>query len=149
MLLAGFPFFADLTGAAGRLLGLQGTVPLSQLTRRIREGWGERSTMKNATQRLTRSLVQWGALQDTSTRGVYSSSARVSQDPSAAALLLEALLVSRDAQIAFEEAVRHPSLFPFEIRVLSRHLRSMDLFEVHRQGLDMDVVQMAGSNGGC
>lgn len=145
MATATYPFFAHLAESAGRLLDLQDEFTLAQLDRRMRERWGERSTVTRATQRVVRSMAQWGALTDGATRGVYKRrglplpiSAVVAQ------ALVEALLVTRQNQaLPVEQATGHPGFFAFQFSVRAHDLRRSEQFEVHRQGLNLDVVELA------
>jgi hypothetical protein len=144
LLLAGFPFFAEIARNAGRLLGLQGSLSMAQLTRRMRESWGDRSTMDKAAQRVMRSMVQWGFLVDEADKGVYArEKERVAVSGELAGLLLEGLLINEGKTIPVVQAATHPALFPFDVSLNSHGLRQSSQFEVHRQGLDMDVVGLA------
>ena len=144
MLTAAYPFFRDVATNTGRLLSLQGNLALVQLIRRMRERWGDRSTMTRAVQRVVRSMVQWDVLVDSDTRGIYERSARsIIVRPPVGKLLLEALLLqAEEKSLPVEQALRHPGLFPFHIELRAHQLRSSDRFDVHRQGLDVDVVTL-------
>jgi hypothetical protein len=144
MLLAGYRFFGDVAANSGRLLSLQGSLTLSQLTRRLRESWGERSTLNRAAQRAVRSMVQWGVLRDSEDRGVYVSALSTTNvsDP-VAELLLEALLINTPRiSMSFDQLVGHPAFFPFKLQIGAHHLRNAEQFDVDRQSLDVDVVSL-------
>ena len=144
LLVGGFPFFAELVGNVGRLLELQESLSMAQLTRRMRESWGDRSTMDKAAQRVMRSMVQWGFLVDEADKGVYArGKGRVAVSGELAGLLLEGLLINEGKTIPVAQAATHPGLFPFTVSLNSHTLRHSSHFEVHRQGLDMDVVGLA------
>jgi hypothetical protein len=141
---ATYPFFADVATNTGRLLVLQGNLTLAQLTRRMREEWGDRSTMTRAVQRVIRSMVQWGVLADSDQRGVYAGAKEpISVPATVGELLLEALLMRHDGEsLPVEQALRHPCFFPFRVELLAHQLRRSPRFDVHRQGLDVDVVTL-------
>jgi hypothetical protein len=149
MMLGTYPIFADVAGAVGRLLMLQGSFSLAQLTRRLVEAWGERSTMIRAAQRVVRSMVQWGVLKDTAERGVYVRDVSVRRlSESVAELLLEAVLLDSDQHgVPFEQLVGHAALFPFDVRITAHRLRAAAQFRVHRQGLDVDLVELVDRGG--
>ena len=144
LLMATYPFFTDVATNTGRLLVLQGNLTLAQLTRRMQEQWGDRSTMTRAAQRVIRSMVQWGALADSDQRGVYLAAKKPIAVPAAVGeLLLEALLMRHEGgSLPVDQALRHPSLFPFRIELGIHQLRKSSRFDIHRQGLDVDVVAL-------
>ena len=143
VLMASYPFLGDVARNTGRLLSLQGSVTLSQLTRRMRHDWGDRSTVDRAAQRIVRSMVQWGTLRDSGERGVYApASERLTLGSGPAELLLEGLLLHEHGSLPVEQALRHPALFPFDLALRPYDLRRSPLFELHRLGLDVDVIML-------
>lgn len=141
MLTAAYSFFGDLAANAGRLLSLQGNFSLVQITRRMRETWGDRSTMTRATQRVIRSMVQWGVLEDTDEKGVYVKAPKpIAVQGELAELILEGFLIQQSTTVPIRQAISHPLFFPFDISFQVNDLRKSCRFEVHRQGLDVDVV---------
>ena len=144
MLLANYPFFGDVAGHAGRLLAIQGNCSLSQITRRMQETWGDRSTVTRATQRLMRSIVQWGALRDTGLRGVYMrASEEVVVPEKLAILMLEALLRHQRTPLPIHQFNRQPTVFPFRLRLNAHQIQESQHFELFRQGLDTEMVALA------
>jgi len=143
--LAGYPLFTDIASACGRLLALNDSVVLSQVVRRVAELWGQRSTLPRAVQRIVRSMVQWGALSDSSTRGSYVAAVPKLRLPNnVAELPLEALLLGTEQDVmSVDQLVGHPALFPFALSITAHELRSSPRFRVDRQGLDVDTVGLA------
>lgn len=66
-----FTGVAPVDHEVGKLIGLNGEISLSQLTRRLIEVWGDRSTLRPATQRIVRSTAQWSVLRDAKKPGRY------------------------------------------------------------------------------
>lgn len=144
MMVATYPIFTDVAASAGKLLILQGNFSLAQLTRRLVRIWGERSTLIRAAQRIIRSMIDWGVLRDTETKGIYERApgARfVGSD--IAILLVEALLIDAEEEsLPFDQLVGNSAIFPFEIALNAGDLRNVSSFQVHRQGLDTDFVEL-------
>ena len=148
-MVASYTFFADIARYTGRLLGLQGNVALSQITRRMREAWGDRSTVHRATRRVVRSMVQWGILSDTREQGVYVRAAEpLALYGEPAICLIEGLLLHEGRALAVARAVCHSSLFPFALALRTGDLRQSLRFEVYRQGVDVDMVSLAAGRCG-
>jgi hypothetical protein len=144
MLLVGFPIFRDIASGVGRLLSLQGDVSLAQLQRRLTEEYGERSTVSRASQRIVRSMVEWGAIQEGEKKGVFLPAQKRTTGSSDLQLwLMEALLTAKDAEtVEATQLLKSHELFPFSIDIGVRDLRRSDHFVVHRQGQSMDVVEV-------
>lgn len=140
---AAYPFWGAVAAQVGRLLHLQGQVAARQIQQRMREALGDRQTVRNATQRVLRSCVDWGVLADTQRRGVYAPGARVEiADPRLAAWLAEALLARGGQRIGAGEFIGHPSLYPFRIapmqaRELAAHSAGLGLL---RHGFGEDLL---------
>lgn len=145
MAIASYPVFSDVAATAGRLLTLQDTFSLAQLTNRMVAQWSERPVLVMSTQRIIRSLVDWGALADTETKGVYGRAPKplpVRRD--IALLLCEALLLDNEHHsLPANQLLDHPALFPFTHSIAMADLREQAVFDVHRQGIDGDMVELA------
>ena len=144
MAIASYPVFSDVAATAGRLLTLQNSFSLAQLTNRMVAQWSERPVLVKSTQRIIRSLVDWGALTDTETRGIYaraSKSLPVSKE--IALFLCEALLLDNEHHsMPANQLLDHPALFPFTHSLTLADLREAPVFDVHRQGVDGDMVEL-------
>ena len=144
MAIASYPVFSDVAATAGRLLTLQDTFSLAQLTNRMVAQWSERPVLVKSTQRIIRSLVDWGALTDTETKGVYARAPKPLPVSGEIALLLcEALLLDNEHHaLPANQLLDHPALFPFTHSLTLADLREESAFDVHRQGIDGDMVEL-------
>jgi hypothetical protein len=107
-----YPFFRDTAEVIGRLLALQNDFTTGQVQGRIVTEWGDRTTSKEATQKLITSL-------------------------------LEAMLTaSLSDEIEVSQLLRLPELFPFKLNIAVTDIRKHDGFNIHRQGLDTDMVAL-------
>jgi len=145
MVMAVYPFFQVLAETVGRLLRLQGSFAASQVQRRMREQFGERSTVERATRRLLRCLIDWGVLKETEEKGIYQATPTLFvNDTKLAQWLIEASLIASGSTSSTLRAItQNPALFPFttesiNIRVLETHSR----LELLHQGLDEDVIML-------
>lgn len=146
MCLATYPYFQSVSATTGRLLKIQGTAALSQITRRTCEAWGDRSTVRRTVQHVVRSMVAWGVLVDTEEPGVYLAAKKVavSEAQPIKPWLVEALLRGDGDtnSAAVQSLSEHPALFPFDLTIRASMLAVNSRLEVLRQGLDDDVVYL-------
>jgi hypothetical protein len=144
MCIASYPFFLDVASNVGRLMSLQDEVSLATLRRRLAERWGDRSLMPQATRKVVRSMVSWGMLRDIKP-GLYAHREGLLQvGTHVSTFLVEALLVSSGQRsIPLMDIERHPALFPFRTAASLSVLRAAKQFSVHRQGVDMEIVELA------
>lgn len=143
-LMATYPFWKDVAEVVGRLLRLQGAASVSQVMRRISELYGERQTVLRSCQRLLRSFVDWGVLEDTETKGVFRQGKRVAvTDPKTCAWVLEALLRSGASSSTLTVTRFAPALFPFELRGLSlSEVENNERVELIRYNLDHTLIKL-------
>jgi hypothetical protein len=146
MVSAAYPFWSNVATQVGRLLRLQGAAAAVHVQRRVREQYGERETVSRAARRVLRSFLDWGVLQETGSKGVYSSGIALSvEDPQRIAWLTEAALHARtNGSAPLYDLLNSPSLFPFRIRrVLASTVEAASpRIEVLRHGLDDDFVML-------
>ena len=147
MVIAVYPFFQVLAETVGRLLRLQGSVAASQVQRRMREQFGERSTVERATRRTLRCLIYWRVLKETQEKGIYQATPSIPIiDTKLAAWLIEAsLIASGSASGTLRAITQNPALFPFTTELINiRRLETHGRLELLRQGLDEDVIMLRG-----
>lgn len=137
-----YPFFRDITEIVGRLLALQNDFTTLQVQGRMLTTWGDRTTSKEAAQKLITSLLDWGVLRSTKTKGHFLLSKKLATNSLELQLwLLEVLLRASAAdEIELQHLLRLPESFPFTFGLSAADLRKCDSFNIHRQGLDTDMV---------
>ena len=136
------PFFRDTAEVVGRLLALQDDFTTAQVQARMLTNWGDRATSKEACQKLITTLVDWEVLRSTNTRGHFLLARKMTASiPDLQLWLVEALRgASAAGEIEAQQLLRLPESFPFTISVGLGDLRRSAGFNIHRQGLDMDMV---------
>jgi len=144
MVMAVYPFWSDVATQTGRLLRLQGSAAAAQIQRRVREQYGERESVSRAARRVLRSYLDWGVLQETGIKGIYSAGVTLAVDETCLiAWLVEASLHARAGGSApLKELIDSPSLFPFRIKPV--HAESLvavsSRLDFLHHGLDDDLV---------
>jgi len=144
MMSLAYPFFRDTAEVVGRLLTLQDDFTGANIQSRLTGAWGDRVTTKLATQKLVHTLVDWEVLRTTKKQGHFLLVQKAkASTPDLQLWLLEALLGASDAdEIEAQQLLRLPESFPFTINVGVADLRRHEGFNIHRQGLDMDMVAL-------
>lgn len=139
-----YPLFRSVAETIGRLLRLQDEFTIGQIERRVFAKWGERSTVRRAVQRIMRSMVEWGVIRDSGAKGVYEKCDGLLRGPEELQLwLLQVCLAAGDGDsMELGQLLNNPILFPFELTVDRSSLRQSSHFDLHRQGLDMDIINL-------
>jgi len=142
-----YPIFRDLASTIGRLLKLQEEVLWGQLHRRLASTWGERTTVKKAVPRLVRSMVDWGTLSDSENNRSFTAAESLKTKSKHLQLwLLKTAHCSQPKEtIEFSELLGFPNLFPFKFTISKSDLRDCESFALHRQGMDMDMIEYNAS----
>jgi hypothetical protein len=147
--MAAYPFWGMVAETTGRLLRLQGTVGAAQVQRRLRETLGERETVARAARRVLRAFMDWGVLEETVCKGVYSRAAlRHVVDKRLAIWLIEASLRARGNKSAVLRTILdNPALFPFEVAPPSaQDVASTRRLEIVRHDNDEGLVLLKDEN---
>lgn len=139
-----YPFFRDLAEVIGRMLTLQDDFTTAQVQARMKTTWGDRATSMEAAQKLVTSMVDWEVLRATKMKGHFLLARKMTSTVTDLQLwLLEAMLsASVSEEIEAHQLLRLPESFPFSLTVSVGDLRRHEGFNIHRQGLDMDMVSI-------
>jgi len=144
MVMAVYPFWSSVAVQVGRLLRLQGSAAAAHVQRRVREQYGERDTVSRAARRVLRSYLDWGVLQESGTKGIYTVGTTLAVDDSRLiAWLAEASLHARaNGSAPLKDLIDSPSFFPFRIKSIQADnlLKASPNLDVIRHGLDEDLV---------
>jgi hypothetical protein len=152
MVMAVYPFWSGVATQAGRLLRLQGSAAAAHVQRRVREQYGERETVSRAARRVLRSFLDWGVLQESGSKGIYTSGpALVVDDSRLIAWLVEAAIHARaNGKAPLKDIIDSPGLFPFRIKPTHAEslLAASSRLDIVRHGLDDDLVMLRKRNQG-
>jgi hypothetical protein len=144
MVMAVYPFWADVATVVGRLLRLQGSAAAAQVQRRVREQYGERETVSRAARRVLCSYLDWGVLQKTGSKGIYTAGETLAiDDTRLIAWLAEAALhVRAYSSASLKDLIDGPSFFPFRIKPVHPEsiVAATSRLDILRYGLDEDLV---------
>ncbi len=145
-----YPFFYDVASIVGRLLRLQGEFELKQIRRRMRESWGQRTTLDRAIRRVLQTFVAWGVIQQTNSkegRAYQISPIRQTDNSALAIWFIECVIQATrqatdqaDRQLPLADLIQSPAVFPFDLAPHMVTLHRSARFEISRQGLDLEMV---------
>ena len=145
MISAVYPFWFNVACQTGRLLSLQDRVTQTQIINRLKEQYGDRQTVSRYARFVIRSMVAWGALNDSDAKGCYQRAIPVTiADPSLLILIFEsALLAIPEARATLGLLLHNPAFFPFHLSMISGDFISQrsDRIDVARYGLDDELLK--------
>ena len=144
MTMAIYPFWAAIAFNVGRLLSLQSVFTSSQIQRRIEEIYGQRPTIKDASRRVLRSMIDWSVISEAPGRASFQQKETiVLNNPHLIAWLIEAQLHSSIQKKAPLRSVIHADcLFPFKIdnQTGNQFSSFSNRLEIINHGLDDSLV---------
>lgn len=138
-----YSFFRLGAAAIGQISDYSETITPKDIKKRLTAELGQLGALEKATERIIFSLREWGILEATRQRYVYAPRKRAfaTRAPRVELWLLAVALTAHPAeQIPFGDLIRLPELFPFKFTVAVQDVRQLPSFEVHRQGLNWDMV---------
>ena len=117
MTAAVYPFWESVALHAGRMIRLQEGFTSAQIYRRMIEQYGDRSTVKDATRRVLRSMFDWRIIKNAKIKNMYTINKPTPiQNIKLASWLLNSILYSKpNSMFSIDELLIHPSLFPFDL----------------------------------
>ncbi len=146
MIAAVYPFWFNVARQTGRLLTLQDQVTQAQIVHRLKEQYGDRSTVSRYARYVIRSFVAWGVLKDAEAKGCYEKLVPMNlADHSLVMLMFEAVLhTTPEGQGVLSLLLNHPAFFPFHLSVMTGAsiAQHSDRIEVVRYGLDDEMLKM-------
>jgi hypothetical protein len=141
-----YPFWFNVARQVGRLLNLQDQVTQTQIINRIREQYGDRSTVSRYARFVIRSFVAWGVLKDSKAKGCYEKAMPIIiSDQNLAILLFEsALNAIPEGKEVFGALLNNPAFFPFQIPMITGDFvaRQRGGIDVVRHGLDDELLKL-------
>ena len=124
--------------AIGRATALQDKVSRRQISRKIAETWGERTTVERAIQRLFRTLIEWGILTPDGSSDTFAIAAvQTIYEPQLALWLAEAVLHAHGSAIPYASLIQAPEIFPFRLNLQISDLTRSGRFETFREGSEL------------
>jgi hypothetical protein len=139
MLIAVFPLFKDLCGIIGKLTSIQDEFTTSQITRRIFELWGERTTLVHSLSKNIKTLKEFGAIHQRKP-GLYERVRKPIFDERVIEFMLYGIIKSGDKLYhSVSEFERQKELFPFEFETNFDYLTRSNKLKLDRVGGELVV----------
>lgn len=148
MSMAAYPFVGTVAETVGRLLGLQETVSVSGIRRRVQETYGDRPTVNKAIPCVLRSFYDWGVLDNVDGSRFRAQLDREIASERLGGWLLESVLHARRTEAEdFKTLVASPHLFPFTLSVrVADELPSSERRFIQQQGRGRKVLGLVDSS---
>ena len=140
-----YDFFRQGLVIIGQLSRYSDTLTPKDVKKRMIAELGQLGALEKATERIIFSLRDWGILAETGQSSTYAPQRRYFAASSLAVeewMLAVAATAHRAEAMPFSDLLRLPELFPLKFSISVDHLRRSRWFEVHRQGVGWDMVNV-------
>ena len=118
MSMATYPFFRVVVEAVGRQIRLRGQADAPAVLRAVAENYGDRSTVRRATQRVLQSVEAWGVLEKGEDGEYRPVEARAVSEGVTSWMLAAALWSARVPSLSLDTLESGTGLFPFDLSVV-------------------------------
>ena len=144
MLCAAYPFWHKVAQQTGRLLFLQDQTNKTQIIQRIRENYGDRSSVIRSAQRVIQGFVGCETLVATDNHQLKLTHTPLISSDLTILLYEAALYADKEGKAALGLLKNNPAFFPFQLPVLTGDYISQqsNTIDVVRYGLDDELLAM-------
>lgn len=135
MALRSHPFFASIAESIGRLLNLHGEFTSAQITRRLKEQYGDRASILRAAEAVLQTLVGWGVIKvlDAKARRFSAGAIGTVRSSPGSLWLIEAAIAAANRSARLTD--KHLWLFPWTLtNVVERDVGASSRLVAHRNG---------------
>lgn len=149
MALLAYPFFRDTVTTISRSLLYYDCFTKAEIVKRIKEDWGERTTLKRATERIVSSIFEWGVIVKDKETGKYNLPLHLTTESKQIEIwLLEAALLASQKQcIPLDQAFSIPEVFPFKFSLSIPEIVASNKFEMSQMGNNRAKISVIPTSG--
>ena len=146
--LLAFPFVRDIATYLSRCFSLNDSCSTQEITRKMEESWGYRTTMKRALDRVIQSFDNWNVIVKDEKNGIITTKLRLkSSDKSLNLWLLEAILLAEnDHSIPMDQVNKIPSGFPFDFSLTYSDILESNRFSVNQITGSRAIISVKSTN---
>lgn len=133
-LMMAFPIFTDVASTVGRLLFLNESFQLATITKRVYEIWGERDTVKYATEKIIATMKEFGVISRGKKPGEYKRGKFIVIENLRHKLFLvnSYMLAADRATLQYDTIEGQYPLFPFKIDLKTHEINESDTLKLNR-----------------
>lgn len=144
MLCAAYPFWHKVAQQTGRLLFLQVQTNKAQIIQRIRENYGDRSSVIRSAQRVIQGFMGCGTIITTDNYQLELTNTTLLSTDLTILLYEAALYADKEGKAALGLLKNNPAFFPFQLPVLSGDYiaQQSNTIDVVRYGLDDELLKL-------
>lgn len=143
MCLIAYPLFRDISSIIGKLLLIQKEVKTSQIHQRIKEKWGQRTTLIRAINRVIQSMDSWKVISLEKEKVIRSTLKYNSDNMDLQMWLIQAVLISEfQESMQLQRLMKSPSLFPFDIDISRYDLQRDSHFIYCKENVNSEILSL-------
>jgi len=140
-----YSIFRETTSVIGKLSKLGSIITNKEVIKQLISERGHLGSLERSAQRIMSSLRDWDLLAESDKSFAYKARYRELQTDSLElqAWLLQCAFIAKNVeQIPYEDIIRLPELFPFNITVSLDYLRKNAPFSVYRSGGGINMIEL-------